>query len=428
LNLLVKSNPFITLKKVEHPVTEMITEQDLVEWQLRIAAGEELPIKDQNMIPCIGNSMEARIYAENPAKDFLPVTGRVWHHRPPVPSNVGGKDVRVDTGLEAGTDVSVYYDPMVSKLIVHGKDREEARVRLIESLQNYQIAGVPSNIPFLIKCAQHPVFAEAGAINTGFLEDYANDVKVEAIAAPIDRAVCGLVASLALEARYTTDVSGTKKQIGPWSNHSGSWRLGTRHERVLKVDADDDALKIICNHDGSFDVSTENDEEPDPMTLRASFSGEDMLTVLVNGSKKHKYTAICKIDTSDGNIEVNLWSAEESQLDTNAVRMVFEHPLYSQKNRVSSILLSEGKDNTYVKAPMPGKVTRMNFEEGDIVGESDVILVIEAMKMEHAVTAKMAGVISKMNASVGDIINDSEVLCILREDVLIDESTNIASA
>ena len=405
-------------------MTEMITGQDLVEWQLRIAAGEELPIKDQNMIPCVGNSMEARIYAENPANDFLPATGRIWHHRPPVPSNVGGKDVRVDTGLEAGKDISVYYDPMVSKLIVHGKDREEARIRLIESLQNYQIAGVPSNIPFLIKCAQHTVFAKAGAINTGFLEVYANDVKVAASAAPIDRAVCGLVASLALEARYTTDLSGTEKQIGPWSNHSGSWRLGTRHERVLKVDADDDALKIVCNHDGSFDVSTESDEKTDPMTLQGSFRGDHILTVLVNGSKKHKYTAICKIDTSDGNIEVNLWSAGESQLDTNAVRMVFEHPLYSQMNRVSSILSSEGKDNIYVKAPMPGKVTRINFEGGDIVGEFDVILVIEAMKMEHAVTAKMAGVISKLNCEVGDIINDSEVLCVLREDELIDEKNS----
>eukprot|EP00979_Chaetoceros_neogracilis_P000241 scaffold71_cov265-Chaetoceros_neogracile.AAC.42 len=351
-----------TRLQVEHPVTEMITEQDLVEWQLRIAAGEELPIKNQDLIPCIGNSMEARIYAENPAKDFLPATGHVWHHHPPFPPNIGGKNVRVDTGLQEGKDISVYYDPMISKLIVHGKDREEARVRLIESLQNYQIAGVPTNIPFLIKCAQHPVFAEAGAINTGFLDDYADDVKAATYTSPMDRAVCGLVASLALEARCATDLSTTQQNIGPWSTSSGSWRLGTRHERVLKIG-----------------------EETFPMTLKASFHTDKTLRVLVNGSEKQEYIAI-------------------------------------SKNRASSVLAMEGKGSIFVKAPMPGTITRMNFQEGDNVGKSDVILVMEAMKMEHAVTAKMAGIISKLSCEVGDIINDSDVLCVLREDTLVDNT------
>jgi len=409
---------------VEHPVTEMITEQDLVEWQLRIAAGEELPIKDQNMIPCVGNSMEARIYAENPAKDFLPATGHVWHHSPPVPPNVGGKDVRVDTGLDTGKEISVYYDPMVSKLIVHGKDREEARFRLIESLQNYQIAGVPTNIPFLIKCAQHPVFAEAGAINTGFLDDYADDVKVATDVTPLERAVCGVVASLALEARCATDLSTAKQNIGPWSHYSGSWRLGTRHERVLKVEescVDADIVKIICNHDGSFDVNSKMGEETVPMTLKASFQKDNTLTVLVNGSKKHEYTAISKVGISEGTIEVNLWPTEESSQGTGAIRIVYEHPLYSKKNRASSEHSSEGQGSIRVKAPMPGTITRINFQEGDNVGESDVILVMEAMKMEHAVTATMAGIISKLSCEVGDIINDSDVLCILREDALADD-------
>jgi 3-methylcrotonyl-CoA carboxylase alpha subunit len=410
---------------VEHPVTEMITKQDLVEWQLRIAAGEELPIKDQDLIPCIGNSMEARIYTENPAKDFLPATGHVWHHHPPFPPNIGGKNVRVDTGLQEGKDISVYYDPMISKLIVHGKDREEARVRLIESLQNYQIAGVPTNIPFLIKCAQHPVFAEAGAINTGFLDDYADDVKAATYTSPMDRAVCGLVASLALEARCATDLSTTQQNIGPWSTSSGSWRLGTRHERVLKVAescVDDDNVKITCNHDGSFSFDSKIGEETFPMTLKASFHTDKTLRVLVNGSEKQEYIAISKVCIIDGKIEVNLWPTEKSQLGINAVRMVFEHPLYSKQNRASSVLAMEGKGSIFVKAPMPGTITRMNFQEGDNVGKSDVILVMEAMKMEHAVTAKMAGIISKLSCEVGDIINDSDVLCVLREDTLVDNT------
>jgi len=420
-----------TRLQVEHPVTEIISGIDLVEWQLKISSGLELPIKQQRLVPCIGNAMEARIYAENPAKDFLPVTGNVWHHRPPVPSNLGGNDVRVDTGLEAGKDISVYYDPMVSKLIVHGDTREEARKKLIENLQNYLIAGVPSNIPFLIKCAQHPVFVEAGAINTGFLEEYADDVKLEGGIEPIEQAVCALVASLALEDRPSTDNFNTKRKVGPWSNFAGSWRMSSRLRRLLKPlnrDHTDDVspeINCFCNHDGSFDISICKDEGSNKYALRGSFGDDDKLEIMLDGSTKKSYTAVSKIDIVAGTVQVNIWPNDLSCLETGAVSMVFEHPLYSMKGRASSSTLPHrGKDRQQVTAPMTGKITRINFKEGEKVDKSDAIIIMEAMKMEHAITASMSGLLSKLNCSVGDVVEDSQVLAILGEEI---DDSKIAS-
>lgn len=401
-----------TRLQVEHPVTELITQQDLVEWQLRIAAGEELPIKDQSLIPCVGNAMEARIYAENPMKNFLPVTGQVWHHKGPVDSNLGGNDVRVDTGLESGKDISVYYDPMVSKLIVHGKDREEARLKLIESLSKYQIAGVPSNIPFLIKCAAHPVFARAGAINTGFLEHYAEDVKVDASNLPELNAICAAVASLRLEGRDST----LPKRSSPWSKHD-SWRLGSNHERKLKiiddVEASSSLAKIKCK-DGSYSITIGDDKRSIPIEVEGVIGSDDKMTVTLNGSEKRIYTAKSIFHEKEGYIEVLLWSSDSSD-STGATRVCFEHPLH-EKRASNTVQSGMSHLNSQLKSPMPGKITRLNFSEGDMVKDSDVIIVMEAMKMEHALSSKMSGVLSSLNCKVGDIVSEGDVLAVLGDD------------
>lgn len=401
-----------TRLQVEHPVTELITQQDLVEWQLRIAAGEELPIKDQSLITCVGNAMEARIYAENPMKNFLPVTGKVWHHKGPVRSNLGGSDVRVDTGLESGRDVSVYYDPMVSKLIVHGKDREEARSKLIESLSKYQIAGVPSNIPFLIKCAQHSVFSKAGAINTGFLENYAEDVKVVESNLPDLNAICAAVASLRLEGRDST----LPKRSNAWSKHD-SWRLGSNHERKLKIIHDDEAsgshATIICK-EGSYNITIEDEKHSSRFDIEGIIAIDNNLTVTLNGTEKRTYTAKSMFHEKEGYIEVMLWSSDYSD-SMGAIRVCFEHPLHEKRvpNTVDSGI---SQINSQLKSPMPGKIVKLNFNEGDTVKDSDVIIVMEAMKMEHALPSKMTGVLSSLNCKVGDIVNEGDVLAVLSDD------------
>lgn len=397
----------------------MITGQDLVEWQLKVASGSELPIKDQSMIPCIGHSMEARIYAENPAKDFLPATGNVWYHSPPVSANLEEGGVRVDSGLESGNDVSVYYDPMVSKMIVHGENREEARSKLIQNLHNYQVAGVPTNIPFLIKCAQHQVFAEPGGINTSFLEEYKDDVKVETDVEPLQQSICALVACLALDDRSSTDNS-SDESLGPWSSYSGSWRSSYRLQRHLKplqneVNDTLPEIRCFCNVDGSFDVTICADGRLWNYTLQGTYSDDDKFDVILNGSTKKSYKAVTKVDTVAGTIQVHIWSAAYEK--QGATRMVFAHPLYLKKEEGSDSLSQERNGKQNIIAPMPGKVTRIHFREGEKVNKSDVLIVMESMKMEHAIESDVSGYLSTINCKIGDVINDSEVLGTISEDI-----------
>src|SRR5262249_26006693 len=149
--------------QVEHPVTEMITGEDLVEWQLRVAAGEPLP-KRQDQLAISGHAIEARIYAEDPRRGFLPSIGLLTHLRAPATS----RSVRVDTGLPAGDAISPYYDPMIAKLIVHGGDRASALRRLREALADYEVVGVSTNVDFLQRVVAHEAFA-SGSVDTGLI-------------------------------------------------------------------------------------------------------------------------------------------------------------------------------------------------------------------------------------------------------------------
>jgi len=440
-----------TRLQVEHPVTELITGQDLVEWQLRVAAGEELPIKDQDDIPCVGHAMEARIYAENPAKDFLPVTGNVWHHRPPAPSNTGMdvNYVRVDTGLEAGKDISVHYDPMVSKLIVHGTDREDARQRLIQSLKNYQIAGVPSNIPFLIKCAQHSIFEEAGAINTGFLEEFADDVKIDSTDSlrMEEKAICAFVTSIVMEGRRgVKNVDHARQSMGSWSRYSGSWRLGSNHQRVLKAIAEGGdvgsvtpGIRCSSNHDGSFEIFIEASDddcdeeggltkEKETLLIDGTLDEENNLNIVINKTRKRSYTAVFREDMDAGTMTVNIWASDPDLFDTDkAFGMTFEHPL-SSVHRDANVSGGANSGSCSLQAPMPGKISRLNFKEGDVVNENDVVIVMEAMKMEHAIVANMSGVVDRFNCTVGDIVDASHILAVITEEEVDDGDVTSSEA
>lgn len=403
-----------TRLQVEHPVTEMITKQDLVEWQLRIAAGETLPIKDQNMIPCEGHSMEARIYAENPYKDFLPATGRVWHHKPP--------NTRVDTCIETGKQITMYYDPMISKLIVHGKNREACRQKLVSALKEYQIAGVPSNIPFLVKCAEHKIFAQPGAMNTGFLEQFGSDVKLsgENELGPLEQAICVVALALKIEKRVSNQ-NGENSCLGPWSNLSGSWRIGGnsgRHRRVFQPvfghDSPETKIQCISNHNGSFDLIY--DKFNTTININGTLDDLNNLQVLVDNISKKSYTVVTNEDIDKGTITVNVWSNDGERCDTKfAFDMTFKHPLpILSTNRGRSKVINSGVNSFSLQAPMPGKVIRVNAKQGDIVRKKEAIVVIEAMKMEHTIFAPAGGTIEEINCSVGDIIDDGDILAMLK--------------
>ena len=420
-----------TRLQVEHPITEQITGVDLVEWQLRIAAGEEIPLKQQD-IPCMGHAFEARVYAENPARNFLPATGTVWHHSPPCVSNTGASPdgVRVDTGLQAGQEVGVYYDPMISKLIVHGENRDVALKKLVASLKDYQIAGVPTNIEFLVKCAQHPTFQTAGAVNTGFLEDHADDVHMEEEPkpSPMAQSIGAFATLLHLERRIgsPSNVVSAVQPKSPWSPLSGSWRAGGlagRAKRQLKLSGENNegsTVECISNRDGSFDMRIlENDQEVDSFQVSGSFDADSNMEIVLNGTHRISLTVVLR--EVDGMLNVCLWPKEPNRQAGFFWEVEFEHPLYPLPQSVQQGALGEGT----VKTPMPGKVTRLNKQTGDTVEAGELVMVLEAMKMEHAIKAPRSGTIGDIRYNVDDVVADGAVLFVIDDDEELEDQTAV---
>ncbi|KAL7579369.1 hypothetical protein ACA910_014041 [Epithemia clementina (nom. ined.)] len=454
-----------TRLQVEHPITEAITGIDLVEWQLRVAAGEALPIPNSDDIPCRGHAFEARIYAEQPTRQFLPATGHVWHHSIPTQHQQQQADaassassagdakshhpgsVRVDTSIQKGHNVSVYYDPMISKLIVHGDNRVQALQRLIHALRNYEIAGVPTNIDFLIQCAQHKTFQTAGAINTGFLEDFAQDLNLDhdqflqRMAPPLGQAIGAYTAMLYLEQRRnspqaqnapSSSSSATLSSNHPWSSSQGSWRLGGlagRARRLLKrsninSEGGTTAIECISNPDGSFEfliptssksdgvTETSNDSEPQRFHVNGGFVNETGSEMQVQVNKSQTVRLNCVFREAKGQIIVNMWPKNLPFDYAWEVRL--ENPYSPEAAEAASLLLggevTAAMAGATVKAPMPGKISRINHAKGSVVAKGDVVLVMEAMKMEHAIKASMDGTIERLQYKVGDIVGHDDVL------------------
>jgi 3-methylcrotonyl-CoA carboxylase alpha subunit len=419
-----------TRLQVEHPITELVTGVDLVEWQLRVAAGENLPILNQDDMPCYGHALEARIYAENPARHFLPATGTVWHHAPPAQSNAGisADGVRVDTGIQEGAEIGVYYDPMICKLVVHDDTREKALKKLVHSLQQYQIAGVPTNIDFLIRCAQHHGFQTAGEVNTGFLEDYMDEilpgisddgVVAEIAAVPSIGIALGVFASmLKLEGRIgIVDLeTERRRQSSPWNSLSGSWTNGLNIQRTFQLT---DGTRVVCTslRDGSYQVQVLSDntqeEAPPSFHVSGTLSSNHQLNVVVD--HKCRITVTAAQREADGVIQVCMWpqSPELIRQGSYFWQVLVLNPYISSSTlRGKSTSTGHGT----VKAPMPGKISRINVSVGDTVEEGDVLLLMEAMKMEHTVVSSVRGVMRSISYQVGDVVADGAVLALVQSE------------
>lgn len=391
-----------TRLQVEHPVTEMITRQDLVEWQLRIAAGEELPIKNQQDIPCEGHAFEARIYAENPIKEFLPATGNVWHHKPPA-------DARVDTGIESGQDISVYYDPMISKLIVSGEDRASALDNLVSALKQYELAGLPTNIDFLVRCAQHDIFQQAGECDTGFLEHHMDGILHDSMVAPTPEYYAVAAFCTMLDSEKRVGSTRTSSQSHPWSSWSGSWRVGPRASRTVQVTGEDVEVDCLCNPDGSFDIGVRLQLDADPVWFRmeGTVDKHGAVSLLVDGSKRASYSSFLKKD--GGGTIVHLWSKETSK-DEYFAKIQFEDPLAALDSSEETVL------GGTVTAPMPGKIVSINAQVGDMVKKDDVLIVMEAMKMQHSIRSPRDGMLVALSCSEDSIVDDGHNLATIDEE------------
>lgn len=413
-----------TRLQVEHPVTEMITSIDLVEWQLRVAAGEELPIKNQKDIIARGHAFEARIYAEK-GIDFIPATGTIWHHGPPTVPSTGysNNKIRVDTGIKTGDEISVFYDPMISKLITYGVDRKDALDTMVKALKNYQLAGVTTNIEFLLKCAEHPLFQTPGAINTGFIETNMNELKLdETVESPCYTALAAFAVMLHLENRAgVRDLNDARRTAGtPWSSFSGSWRMGSfnsRAKRVLRLSKDSNqthVVECISNVNGSATVVVRDElgVTIDSFEIEGSLGSDGSLVVLVNGTRRVKSLAKLNENMNDGTISVVCWS--QIQVDGKyTFSTSFEHPMVSQSWASDErAIVGFGT----VKAPMPGRIVRINFCDGDLVKKGESVVVMEAMKMEHTIKAPKDGIVQGISLHrVNDIIKDSTTLFLVGE-------------
>jgi 3-methylcrotonyl-CoA carboxylase alpha subunit len=352
-----------TRLQVEHPVTEMITGLDLVEWQLRIAAGEKLPLS-QDRIAARGHAFEARLYAEDPARDFLPSTGKLYLLRAPEES----PGLRVETGLHEGDRVTPYYDPMIAKLVAWDSDRASALRRLADGLAAYRIAGPATNRDFLILLARHPAFA-AGEIDTGFIARHRNALLPPPAPAP---AAILAAASLAV-LRDETDAARrvalrSADPHSPWAMRDG-WRLAGTASRELHwrdretermVRATPAATEYAIEIDGVLVAPT-----PDATVAR----------------QEYEFTVVDPAAT---------W------------RLLLVDPLAPK----SDVAAAGGR----LTAPMPGKIVQLLAAPGERVKRGQPLLILEAMKMEHTITAPADGTVERFHFAAGDPVEEGATL------------------
>jgi 3-methylcrotonyl-CoA carboxylase alpha subunit len=373
-----------TRLQVEHPVTEMITGQDLVEWQLRVAAGEPLPLQQAD-VQVTGHAFEARIYAEDPDQDFMPATGRLAFLRTPEES----EHVRVDTGVREGDEVSIHYDPMIAKLIVWDTDRAAALRRLSAALARYRVAGLTTNIDFLYNIATSEPFRHA-ELDTSFIEKHrALIFPGEQADEPQQLALAALYLLLAREQQARARASRHADPFSPWHANS-AWRMNEPHLHKLTLRYRERDIEIAAEQhtragQTSYILHCEG------RTQRASgVLVNDQLSADVDGFRQKlsvaEHDGCYSAYHADGAFQFRLLQADTGDAVT-------------------------GGPGGNPRAPMNGVIVALLAEVGAAVEADAPLLVMEAMKMEHTIRAPAAGSVSEYFFQPGDLVDgDSELL------------------
>ncbi|MDP1913357.1 acetyl/propionyl/methylcrotonyl-CoA carboxylase subunit alpha [Brevundimonas sp.] len=375
-----------TRLQVEHPVTEAVTGVDLVEWQLRVAAGEPMPLK-QDEIPLNGWAMEARLYAEDPANGFLPSIGKLEHFRLPEPSPSRGRGAsfRIDTGVEEGGEVSQFYDPMIAKLIVHADTREQAAEALADACASVEVWPVKTNAGFLVRCLEHPRFVE-GDVDTGFIGAEGDDL-VSSLSS--DAAMLGGAVLIDGAARDADMLHPDGRANDPWSPTPRAlygFKLNSKsgaRTRSYGVGMHAD-LTAVANTDWSWTFST--GEVQSHVRVRWA-NKQGARGVYVDGSRVAGFR-----DFGD---EVVIFQKGV------ATPVTLRAPLSS---------ISSAASDGSLRAPMPGKIVATPAKPGDPVTKGQPVVVLEAMKMEHALVAPFDGVVGEVSVAVGDQVSADTVL------------------
>ena len=357
-----------TRLQVEHPVTEFVTGIDLVEWQIRVAAGESLPWRQED-VRFEGHALEARIYAEDPSGDFRPATGQVLIWRPPA----GTESLRIDDGIRTGDTVSPFYDPMLAKIIAHGRTRDEAVRQLESALGATALLGLANNLAFLRQLLRHPAFVD-GELHVGFLEehDVAGSLSSKAVEAAL------IAASLA---QWQDDAGDGP---GYWRNNPG-----------------EPAPYVLSAHNRPWTVHLIPDpRKPNEFAVRIS-PGEIVRKVtLVDMALPDVVLAI-----DDSRLALVLAASGDTcwvQSESGAIRLD-RLPLLPEPARA-------GRTAGSLRASMPGTVVAVLVEPGQAVDEGAPLIKLEAMKMEYTIRAASAGVVEAVHYQAGDRVNEGAAL------------------
>ncbi|QNN76545.1 acetyl/propionyl/methylcrotonyl-CoA carboxylase subunit alpha [Pseudoxanthomonas mexicana] len=372
-----------TRLQVEHPVTELVTGLDLVEWQLRVAASEALPLA-QDDVRQQGHAIEARLYAEDPEAGFLPGSGRL--ERLALPEASPG--VRIDAGVVEGDTVTIFYDPMIAKLIVHGADRMEALARLRDALARCDIAGPKSNIAFLERLVRHPAVT-GGWIDTGYLDRHLDEFMPAPSLASTQQVALVAAELLWQEARARAQAGDGDEPDSPWAIADG-WRLGHAGARPLAFAHLGQTWTALAHgHGGRYRIElADKVHEVEDARLTG-----DLLGLRIHGQAR-RFRIL-----RHGN-RLTLHDGEQR----TAVETV---PAYRRTD------MAEASGSGKIVAPMPGRVVLVKARPGDEVVAGQELLVMEAMKMELAVKASRDGVVADVRAAAGDFVEADTVLVAL---------------
>ncbi len=372
-----------TRLQVEHPVTEATTGLDLVRMQIDVAQGRPLLVEQEDLA-ISGHAIEVRLYAEDPSKDFLPATGRValWS----VPELPG---LRVDSGVEAGSEIGVHYDPMLAKVIAHGATREQARRRLVRGLRQLGLGGVVTNRDFLLAVLEHPAFCEA-ELDTHFIERH---LPPETRSTPVDACVRRLHAIGATLALYLA----RRQQPGPlppsipsgWRNNR--WRS---HEQVFRLGEESLEVRYIAHASGHFEVEA---GEPGESGERVS---SDVCEV-----ERHGDVLIAEIDGVRRRFQL---AEDGDRIVVQGADATSEFECVPRFPPPTGEQIAGG-----CAAPMTGVIRKVCVAVGDAVEEGALLLVLEAMKMEHQLVAHAAGVVAELRVEEGQMVDPDDVLVVV---------------
>jgi 3-methylcrotonyl-CoA carboxylase alpha subunit len=385
-----------TRLQVEHPVTEMITGLDLVEWQLRVASGEPLPVAQDGLV-LRGHAIEARIYAEDPAKDFLPSVGRILHLATPAAvafalnaaadSSAEPAPVRIDSGIRQGDAISQFYDPMIAKLIVWGNDRPAALRRLRAALAAFEVAGVTTNVEFLHRLVGHRAFAEAD-LDTGLIARN----QAALLPAPSTNddalAVAAVAEVMHLEQRARATASASSEPHSPWHAVNGWWLNQSN------------AIGVVFTRDGTAHAIS---------------------VVIVPGGgyslKVGGRTLAGRARTDGSTIEISL---DERALRATVVRAGADRTVFvdGTVTRLTAIdpyapPVTDDIGSGHLLAPMSGTIIAVNVKAGDHVAKGSALLILEAMKMEHTIAAPGDGVVEHVYFRAGEQVKEGAELVAL---------------